>query len=125
MVDIMENISKELRIYLIVNDSLNMSPGKIAAQCGHAVQELIDKTISNNFLLGFKYIDCSKIFTKIVLKASKEEWNQLLESKILYSHSIIIDDGRTEVLPNSQTVIGIGPITKNNAKQLVGHLKLL
>ena len=117
------NLNEELRIYLIVNDSLNMSPGKIAAQCGHAVQNIIVYAIE--CLPFYKKINCCKLFTKIVLKASLEEWNKLIESQIVSPYTIITDDGRTEVPPNSQTIIGIGPITKENAKPLVGHLRLL
>lgn len=131
----------ELVMYLIVNDSLQMSPGKMAAQVGHAVDLLCEMqsdygSICTGYQLG--YTDCSsetfsysrlqeELFkqwrqqsrAKIILKANEIEWEKL---KII-AEVKVQDEGRTEVAPGSITVLGFWPMIKSNAPKIIQFLK--
>lgn len=126
-------------MYLIVRDSLNMSPGKIAAQVGHGVMQIMlvhnkyDLYIEGgpNAIGGFEE-DCFKkalIFdewlkspTKVVLKADECQWSELKNN---FNCSVVIDGGFTEIAPNSETVIAFWPILKHQAPDLIKSLPLL
>ena len=40
-------------------------------------------------------------------------------------NAIIVDLGRTQIAPDTVTVLGIGPDTYSNINKITGHLKLL
>lgn len=121
--------SKEMTAYIIVNDSLGMSKGKIASQSAHGILAM------NRFLLG-NNINHLKWITNgekiVVVKASNDLINQLLTD---YNEKIpsintfnlfpIYDAGRTEVLIGSLTVLTSTPITDDKKPEWIKHLKLL
>ena len=113
----------ELVIYLLVRHDLKMSSGKIGAQCGHAVQSLVLQCPKPIMQL-YKKAESTKICLKIKNLSEMEEierWCQ--ENKIL--HHKVIDAGRTELAPNTETVLGIGPIRREKIKEITKHLRLL
>ena len=114
-------------IYIIVRSDLNMSKGKIASQCCHAVQELIlschggkgKKTLR-------KYIDSGS--SKIILKVNGLNELNFIKEECNYKnikYQTIIDIGKTEVLPDTMTVLGIGPIDKSIVPKCIRGLSLL
>lgn len=123
-------------MYLIVNSALGMSPGKIAAQVGHAVEELLlemvdykeglqwteDEDYAREARRAVGHWDAYKKdgTTKIILKAEKE-WEELRK----LADIVVIDEGRTEIPPNSETVLGFFPVRKSNVPELLKQLKLL
>ena len=105
--------------YFIVNNELSMSKGKVAAQVSHASTVL---AVRDGFTKNFNEW-LNNIKRVIVLQADEEE--------MLYIHdnvpkSIkIVDKGFTEIPENSFTVLGLPIMRKSEAKEHVGHLKLL
>jgi peptidyl-tRNA hydrolase len=133
---------KDLVLYLVVNDSLNMGCGKIAAQCGHAVHLYMNKIheltnysffyegemkdISNKILDNHYNWNNHKEdgYKKIVLKANKNEFDNLKQEYV--NRSIFVTDaGLTEVEKGSETVIAIFPITKDERSKTLKRLRLL
>jgi len=113
----------EYVIYLVVRKDLRMSAGKIGAQCGHAVQDLVLKCPN---VIMKEYIKSGH--AKVVLKVQDEkEFLALVDQCIEYKvpFEFVVDEGRTQIAANSATVVGIGPIKRMDAKILVGGLKLL
>lgn len=113
----------DLIIYLIVREDLKMGKGKIAAQCGHAVQDLI-QSAPKNLLISYK----KGYHTKICLKV--KNFNEMEELRIWCKenkipHYQVIDVGRTQVDPDTETVLGIGPVYKHIASKVLKNLKLL
>ena len=103
-------------MYLIVNNDLNMSKGKIAAQVGHIVESIIEELVkaeifSSNQSKKKSFLEDYNLWkrvgrAKIVLKATQEEIKQL---SILDDARYIIDAGLTQVEPGSMTVVGFLP----------------
>jgi len=123
-------------MYLIVNSSLGMSCGKIAAQCGHAVQLLLEQYYS---LLSCniktedqqKKIDRVELwkapeldggYRKVVLQAGEKEWEYL---KKAYNPIIVIDAGLTEVSAGSETVMVLYPMFKEEECSKLKRLQCL
>lgn len=128
-------------MYLIVRKSLEMSPGKLAAQCAHAAQMLLlkymdfkiqDMSSSCNELPPFsrekfklfqEWLDGS--FRKVVLKADEKQWKKLKESFDKRHIALVIDAGLTELQPSTETVIGLLPMRKSEVPKLVQKLRVL
>jgi peptidyl-tRNA hydrolase, PTH2 family len=112
----------ELAQYIIVNASLGMNKGKIAAQVAHAAVSVLDKadrtTVSEWKTFGMK---------KIVLKVSStEELIELFEKvKRKLPCALITDAGRTQIEAGSKTCFACGPIEENEGAKYFAHLKLL
>lgn len=106
--------------YLIVNKDLieqyNMSPGKVAAQVGHVVEEIALAKQHDEIYKQWK----SGSKTKIVLKAKEKELLKLIEAGAFYQR----DNGLTEVPPGSLTVVGFPPADKAEMQKYVKRLRL-
>ena len=99
-------------MYIVVNASLKMSSGKICGQLSHIVQDLTDHMIRSGYIndTSDDYINF-KLWTqhgspKILLKASQTEIIELIK---LPKSKYIRDAGRTQIAPNSLTVVGFYP----------------
>lgn len=128
-------------MYLVVNKRLGLSPGKIAAQIGHCVEKISsyhedDVTIATDDYCYSAYIEKENLnkrlddyqeykdtgTTKIVLGIDDPPiWAQLKE----LTDFVVVDEGRTECAPNSETVIGFFPMHKSIAPDVIKGLKLL
>ena len=125
-------------MYIVVNKDLNMSPGKLAAQVGHGVERvcgyykyiwdicnsLENEDTSKNyyeFINNFVEWRNEGQSTKIVLGADTKTFNKL-KSKL--SSFVITDAGRTEIAPNTETVICFSPMEKDSDKD-IKRLQLL
>ena len=103
----------QLKMYIFINSDLGMSPGKIASQVGHIVHIIVDELVRNGYEIYppteeyMNYAIWSKNCTKIVLKATTSELNEL---KTLNNARYFIDSGQTtQIEPNSLTVVGFFP----------------
>ena len=101
-------------MYLVVNQDLEMSPGKIGAHTAHAVFDYLfqlkremDDDIYQALLETFKFNGD----TIIVLKAPEKELLKL-EAK---GYLAVRDEGRTEIPANSLTVVNLGIFDKTQA----------
>jgi len=134
-------------MYLVVRSSLGMSAGKAAAQVGHAVMLLMlkrdemladyDKLKWNDLVDNLagthqKLVDDIILFNKwangddyrkVVLTADEAQWNEIKEQ--CKDHVLVVDSGFTEIEPNSETVIGLLPMTKSSAPKCIKALRLL
>ncbi|KAA1468581.1 PTH2-domain-containing protein [Dentipellis sp. KUC8613] len=114
------------KLVLVVRTDLKMTPGKIAAQCGHATLACYKALSKKNPKLLQHWERTGQ--AKIVLKGTSEEQLMELEA-IAKSLNLcarhIEDAGRTQVEPGSRTVLGIGPAPVDLINQVTGHLRLL
>lgn len=119
-------MSDDYVMYIIINNDLNMAKGKIASQVGHVVQHIIEDILEsyyNSKKQTEKYLNYTKWKNgckKIILKTSQANLLNLIEN---YNCVPIYDAGKTQVEPNSLTVIGFYPSNKNY--KLFSQYKLL
>ena len=101
-------MSEDNCMYIFVNNNLNMSKGKIASQVGHVVLMIVEHLLNNKKSQEYyKYQEWKKNGqTKIILKATE---NDLMELIKLPESKYVIDHGKTEITPNSLTVVGFFP----------------
>jgi PTH2 family peptidyl-tRNA hydrolase len=108
--------------YIVVNTSLGMNKGKIAAQCAHASVSVLDK-VDDSDVREWK----SEGMKKIVLKVKNtEELLALFETtKRELPCALITDAGHTQIDAGSKTCFACGPIEEEKGKKNFGALKLL
>jgi peptidyl-tRNA hydrolase, PTH2 family len=116
---------RDLVQYFIVNQDLNMSKGKTAAQVAHAA------TISTISLMSTQspfqerhgdFVEWIQTGMKKVILKSKQAELEKLEKRGYFS---VRDSGLTEITSGSLTVIALPPMEKFEGKEIVGHLTLL
>lgn len=110
------------KMIIVVNNDLKMCKGKIAAQVGRAISAMYQSVISGRKVQNLeRWLQTGE--GKIVLKASQEEFNDLLES---HSPDIVIKDaGHPQVYPGSITVLAYYPRHLSQKDEKLGNLKLL
>lgn len=141
-------------MYLIVHESLGMSTGKTAAQCGHAAEMLaikysdlkdesrrLQKIIAKgappteveraraSYAAIAPFLSIygeyrSNSFRKVTLRASDKEWEKLKE-EFKGSMVMVVDAGLTEIAAGSETVIGLWPMRKSQRPKSVTRLQVL
>jgi peptidyl-tRNA hydrolase len=143
------NQEDPITMYLIVRESLGMSIGKTAAQCGHAVGMLYrkyDKQIAvidghidpvygppddlleripervKNALEIWDEWDRS-LFRKVTLTSDDKEWEKV--KALDYPKVIVVDAGLTEIAPGSETIIGLWPMFKSKVPKVIKKLQVL
>lgn len=109
-----------------------MTPGKMAAQAGHAYTNTLLSALLENPRLALDYETPGQIGTKICLQAKNLE--QLLSIKEQaeaagFPCQLITDSGHI-MLPHFTgepivTALGIGPITKEQGKPILKKLKMV
>lgn len=108
---------------IVVNKSLGMSQGKLAAQVAHAsILSLFEAPES----IAAGWLDNS--YPKIVLQVeSTQDLLDLQEkaNELNLPSALVIDEGRTELSNGSITCLGIGPSTKEVIDEVTGDLRLL
>ncbi|GAA6056161.1 hypothetical protein JCM3770_004237 [Rhodotorula araucariae] len=114
------------KLVLVVRTDLNMTKGKIAAQCGHATLACYKSLAQANPALVRHWERTGQ--AKIAVQCKSEEDLQLLQASaqsLGVCARSIQDAGRTQVDPGTTTVLGIGPAPVRIVNQVTGHLKLL
>lgn len=106
-------------MYFVVNDSLKMGKGKIAAQVGHAAIWMYEANPRNDLFREWS----GSHSAKIILKADSATMMALSEK---YSHQTVLvrDEGRTQIEPNSPTVLVFRVMPKDSNQDL-SALKLM
>ena len=107
----------ELIQYFVVNKDLPMSTGKIAGQVGHATTIITLRDQDEDKFKQWKEIARKKV----VLGGTEKDLIKLKELGFV----AIVDNGLTEIPPNSLTVVGLPIMTRSEAKQYIGRLRLL
>ena len=114
------------KMLFVVNGSLRMSSGKMAAQVAHCAVDLY-QIIADQRLAGLNFW---RIYgqTKIVVRGESTEELLALESRASANRSIatsmIHDAGRTEIASGSVTCLGLFG-TNSQLEPITGHLKLM
>lgn len=111
---------------LVVRNDLKMGKGKIGAQCGHAAVGAYENCLQRNPTLIRRWNDsgCAKIAVKV--ESEEELLDVFKAARALNLNTCLIRDaGRTQIAPNSKTVLAIGPALCHEIDQVTGHLKLL
>ncbi|KAJ8920369.1 hypothetical protein NQ315_005234 [Exocentrus adspersus] len=114
------------KMTFVVNTSLNMGVGKIAAQVGHACLGLYREMLEQNKeddLSNWEYIGEKKI----VLKGNNELHLQELYEKAKANSIpcyLVRDAGHTQVAPNSVTVLSLFGL-EDDVNKITGKLSLL
>lgn len=119
--------ANELVMYIVVNRELEMSAGKIAAQVGHVIVKYmreVRRAVSEEFCsenqdLCDRWIEQGQI--KVVLGAHQPTMEKLCLLPGVHS---IIDEGRTEVPPNSLTALCFQPMVRGDAPREIRRLQL-
>ncbi|XP_042477369.1 peptidyl-tRNA hydrolase 2, mitochondrial-like [Macadamia integrifolia] len=119
------DILEDFKMVLVVRNDLKMGKGKIAAQCSHATLGLYKKLHHKAPKALNRWEMCGQV--KVVLKIESEEELLVLQKRAkslkLPTH-ITVDAGRTQIAPNSRTVMTIlGPA--DLVDDVTGGLKLL
>jgi|LauGreDrversion4_2_1035121.scaffolds.fasta_scaffold1435092_1 PTH2 family peptidyl-tRNA hydrolase len=125
----MEDKRENLYMYILVNNDAKMEKGKIAGQVGHVVGLITEEIIQNYYLernvrateaYERYYSWKKKGHAKVVLKATEAQLELFLNDKeCVY----IRDAGKTQIAPNTLTVVGFYPSIE--LKNKFKHLKLL
>jgi len=110
-------------MYIFVNKSLGMSPGKLMSQSCHAACNALrmsgEGLISDWYEFGF--------YTKLIMEARDElhlkNIQKYLKDRGIES-SLIIDEGRTEIPKHSVTALGVEIIDKNVLGPIFKEFKL-
>ncbi|PKI75285.1 peptidyl-tRNA hydrolase 2, mitochondrial [Punica granatum] len=118
-------IMEDFKMVLVVRNDLKMGKGKIAAQCSHATLGLYKKLLHRAPRALNRWEMSAQ--PKVVVKIESEEDMLVLQERAkslkLPTH-ITIDAGRTQIAPNSRTVMAIlGPVEV--VDNVTGGLKLL
>jgi peptidyl-tRNA hydrolase, PTH2 family len=128
-------------LYLVIRESLNMSPGKIGAQCGHAVEKFLDKyynklmskIVESEVRQEPLFLDERMLLveawkkqghTKVVLAADDKEWEKVRE-ELRDTAYVVCDAGHTELAPGTDTVLTFWPVKKSMRPKIIKRLQLL
>ncbi|KAL7424466.1 hypothetical protein Q5752_000150 [Cryptotrichosporon argae] len=116
----------DLKLVLVVNDSLGMGKGKIGAQCGHATLACYETLVAGNpkLIRQWRNQGQKKVALRCGTTADLEALAAHARSLNLCARAIQ-DAGRTQVAPGSKTVLGIGPGPARLIDQVTGKLRLL
>lgn len=134
----------EYLMYLVVNTDLNMSAGKVGAQVGHGVGNIVAMCLEGeigynrdheNGLQRYRKwtsqggVMCkrdTRSGAKCVLGATQKEINDLIERYSFTGEiNIVTDEGRTENTIDAVTVVALAPMKRKHAQIIVGHLHVL
>uniref|UniRef100_A0A1A9WHT1 peptidyl-tRNA hydrolase n=1 Tax=Glossina brevipalpis TaxID=37001 RepID=A0A1A9WHT1_9MUSC len=120
------SLTREYKMVLVVRNDLGMSKGKIAAQCSHGAVGAYQKAIASipYLVKAWDNTGCAKVALKVNSEAELIAIKRAAERRNL-NVCLIRDAGRTQIEPNSKTVLAIGPADVEIIDQVTGHLKLL
>lgn len=110
-------------MYLFINKGLRMSPGKIAAQAGHAAVEaaLLSNGITSQMTTEKAALwDAWRLglhYAKYVMEARDSEHLRDIERYLNdrgFRTALIIDEGHTEIAPIQPTALGVALVDKDD-----------
>lgn len=115
----------EYKLVVVVRDDLKISPGKMAAQVGHAAVSCALRAKEKDKKLFSNWMDEGqrKVVLKIGTLSDLDRIERMADSAGLIT-SRIIDAGLTEVPSGTVTCLGIGPSRGSDIDKITGNLKL-
>lgn len=111
-------MDQDLRMYILINQDIRISKGKLAGQVGHAVAVWFYQNLNNQSLMEEYMMNEQK---KIILKCSSDKLEGLEKEGFI----TIRDKGYTELESNTLTCINLGVYSRKNAPIITKGLKLL
>ena len=115
-------------MYIVINNSVKMSPGKIAAQAGHVVHLVTEWMVKHRPEQWRQYTK-TKIHAKIALRAKQSQMERMEEEFADREQPIwcvsIRDMGFTEVPNGTLTAIAFAPMLKKDRPKVLTKLRLL
>lgn len=129
----------ECKMVLCVRSDLKMGKGKMCSQCCHACLSVYEKILKRDKINSVKepgrkghttYLSLWKSMgqKKVVLKVSSLEELREIENSAIKQNLLtatIIDAGRTQIEPNTTTVLAIEPAPEDLLDSITGKLSLL
>ncbi|XP_022204981.2 peptidyl-tRNA hydrolase 2, mitochondrial [Nilaparvata lugens] len=114
----------DCHIALIINSSLKMGKGKVAAQCGHSVVSLMKQARKSNEVLYEKCVS-GACQLQLFSVESSDDFNRLRQMATGCSlpSYVVADAGRTQIASGSLTVLGVGPASAESINHFVTGLK--
>jgi len=114
------------KMLLVVNTSLKMGKGKIAAQCCHAAVGCFQRgsKACPGGVKAWERTGCAKVAVKC---PTEEEMDELYAKALSMGIPccFIEDAGRTQIAAGSRTVLGLGPAPVALFEGITSHLKLM
>lgn len=116
----------EEKMYILVNEDIKISKGKLAGQVGHAVASYMFNVMKEIESEGksreFRRIsDYMKEQKKVILRCPESELVNLEDNE---SYNAIRDKGITHLKPGTLTCVNIGIYNDSNVPEWVKKLKL-
>ncbi len=118
--------TEELTMVLVTRQDLELSRGKLAAQCAHAAAEcvLASKRKSPRALDRYIKHGARKIVCKVPdLVSLKQVHGRAKKSGLVCR--MVTDAGHTEIPPGTVTVVGVGPGPREAIDKITGDLSLV
>ncbi len=107
---------------LLIRNDIKMSKGKVIAQCGHAIVNMMNdinkKTKKEWMNQGEKIVSVKAPTIDDIYQIQ-----DICKKNKIYSY-IVRDAGKTQVNPDTETVCIIGPEKEDILNQFTNHLKL-
>eukprot|EP00457_Paulinella_chromatophora_P018290 gb/GEZN01019568.1/.p1 GENE.gb/GEZN01019568.1/~~gb/GEZN01019568.1/.p1 ORF type:complete len:166 (-),score=17.10 gb/GEZN01019568.1/:27-524(-) len=115
-----------MKMVLAVRTDLKMGKGKIGAQCGHAAVGAVQMALKlrPNVLRAWERHGATKIAVKVADEEEMVSLDRAARAVGLLTY-MVHDAGRTQIAPNSKTVLAIGPGPVQLVDGVAKHLKLL
>ncbi|KAE9218621.1 hypothetical protein PF002_g16450 [Phytophthora fragariae] len=114
------------KMVMCVRTDLKMGKGKIAAQCCHATLGAYKRASKRtpDAVRAWEMLGQAKVCLKV---DSEEEMLALAERAAEHGlvNYVVVDAGRTQIAPDSKTVLSIGPAPLKAIDEITGHLKLM
>jgi PTH2 family peptidyl-tRNA hydrolase len=116
----------ETTMVLVTRNDLNLSSGKLAAQCSHATAECILKAKRQSPQILDKYLKTGArkiVCTTTNVDALKRIYGEAKDAGLICY--MVRDAGHTEIPAGTVTVVGIGPGVRASIDKITSSLPLV
>jgi PTH2 family peptidyl-tRNA hydrolase len=110
------------KLAVVVRSDLGMSAGKVSSQCVHAVMGALRSTTPENVAGWFDSCEVTIVLSSVCQEQFDSVYKTAVENSV--PAYVWIDPGRTQVPPNSATVMAIGPAPYQLVDSVCAELKL-
>ena len=113
------------KVVVLIREDLGMSAGKASAQTGHAIHALCRESVPSAALREWEDGESGSAIVCLAVKdlAELQSLRAKAESVGIPSFEVR-DGGRTEVQPDTLTVLALGPATHDQLSPITGRRRL-
>ena len=122
----MSKTGYETTMVLVTRNDLNLSSGKLAAQCSHATAECVLKAKRQSPQILDKYLKTGArkiVCTTTNVDALKRIYGEAKDAGLICH--MVRDAGHTEIPAGTVTVVGIGPGIRSSIDKITSSLPLV